>query len=100
MSGDGAAGLSASEGGGAGSGEESGRGEWMMGNRSIGASGNRDIEKLNLTTEAQKHGENQEIKNTISALDLTSSDTPLSSFMSSAVSHFSVLPIIVFGVSA
>jgi hypothetical protein len=62
------------------------------GNRFIGTSGNREIEKPNLTTEAR---ETQEIQIMISTSDLTSSNSPLCSFVSSVVNGFSVLTVIV-----
>ncbi|HEY1529054.1 MAG TPA: hypothetical protein VGH51_22745 [Candidatus Angelobacter sp.] len=61
----------------------------------IGSSGKQDIGKPNLTTEARRHGENQEIQIMISTSDLTSSSSPLCCFVSSVVKGFSVLTIFV-----
>ena len=61
----------------------------------IGSSGNRDIGKPNLTAETRRYGENQEIQIMISTSDLTSSHSPLCSFMSSVVKGFSVSTIFV-----
>jgi hypothetical protein len=68
-----------------------------------GSSGHRVIgtlEKTNFTTEARRHGENQEIQIKISTSDLTSSDRPLCSFVSFVVNGFSASMILVLTVFA
>jgi hypothetical protein len=58
----------------------------------IGSSGKQDIGKPNLTTEARRKSG---IQIMISTSDLTSSSSPLCSFVSSVVKGFSVLTVFV-----
>lgn len=61
----------------------------------IGSSGARDIGKQ---VSPRRHGENQEIQIMISTSDLTPSNSPLCSFVSSVVNGFLVLTVFVLAI--